>query len=327
MAYKVKKKVTEGDFFLEHQFSEFPQTFVGKWKKAGVLIENNPTTKDLTCSFCKDDWLKRCKINPCGRKLRSYRVVGVTEPDEFWEWEYGRCGNPTTCWGPRERIWDVRNHGSQWSFTHSKVFEQSEEKIEKLHAKLERGSGSNNLQYTGIAMKTSQSRDFWPNCLPVAPSPRRHIFITMASKEIVPPEYAVLPKNQWPKTYQTPKYLNPNRMECRYFDEPPRQMPAIPLTEEEKRKRCKEVPTTLAALEDSFPEIARTYIEMYPGGSGLKVTQYKVIQQEKNEGKHEKVDMLSRWYAESTYSGHMPGWAGPVVSYWARVDSNHRYFS
>ena len=86
----------------------------------------------------------------------------------------------------------------------------------------------------------------------------------------------------------------------------------------------------MSALERYLPEIARTRIEMYPGGSGLKVSQYKKIQQWQVEGARVETDWLPQEWRES-YGGYIPdkqhGWAGPVVSYWARLDASYRYFS
>jgi hypothetical protein len=53
MAYKVKKTVTEGDFFIEHRCQKFPETFEGKWKKVGVFIESNPSAFIFFSDFQK----------------------------------------------------------------------------------------------------------------------------------------------------------------------------------------------------------------------------------------------------------------------------------
>jgi hypothetical protein len=322
MAYKVKKTVAEGDFFIEHRFQKFPETFEGKWKKVGVFIESNPSAKELTCQLCRQDWDARWKNRPISSKLMSYRVEGVTEPDDFWEWQNGRCGNHKSCWGQKERIWDVRRakNSQRYSFAHHTLSNNIEKTTDRMYATFVRKTGKENLEYTAITMKASQSADFWPDCLPVVPMPRRHIYISMASKEYVTKEVEKLPKNEWPTTYRTAKYMNPNRMEIRYFDEKPG----------ENTDRFKEKTASLSSLESYLPEIARTIIEMYPGGSGLKVSQYKMIPPWKNEDKRVKVDWLpSLW--KDDYGGYIPniqhGWAGPVVSYWSRLDDTYRYFS
>ena len=320
MPYKVNKTVIEGEFFEEHQYDLFPTTWEGQWKKSGVFIENNPSVENLTCQFCKNDWAARMKNKPISSKLRSYRVLGVTKPDDFWEWEHGRCGNIETCWGPRDRIWDVRksNVKSKWSFAHHKVSKSSFETVDRMYVTLERGAGPSHLHYAGIAWKGSQSFDFWPYCLPIVPAPSRFVHIEIASKTLVPHELMSQPVNEWPTYYMKPEFLNPNRITFRYFDDKP-----IELT--------KRNPTTLNDLKNYFPEIARTYVEMYPGGSGLKVSQYNKVSQFKVEEKRVMVDWLPSWWDESAYSGFVPGkqagWRGPVVSYWSRLDANRRYFS
>jgi hypothetical protein len=331
MEYKVMKNVTEGEFFEEHRYSKFTEHFLGKWLKAGVFVESNPSVKDLLCDYCRQDWNARRSLKPLRSKLRSYQVVGVTKPDEFWEWEQGRCANVETCWGQRDRIWDVRRsrNGERYSFNHHKLSTetQKEETVDKTYATFQRGAGNLNLEYTAIARKTSQCLDFFPNCLPLVESPKRHIFITMASKKNAPKNILQLPKNQWPMFYQTPQYLNPNRMEFRYFDEQKKDTQGKQFSSSQKKRICEEVPSSLTALENSFPEVARTYIEMYPGGSGLKVSQYKMVNQWKIEEKRETVDWLPSWW-DNPYSGYIPniqhGWKGPIVSYWCRLDSFNR---
>ena len=322
MAYKIKKTVVLGDSFIEHRYQKFPETFEGKWKKVGAFVHSNPSAMELTCQWCRQDWNARLKTWPISGKLFSYRVEGVTEADDFWEWEMGRCGNNKTCWGKKERIWDVRRvrNGQRFSFAHHTLTNNIEKTHDRMYATFVRSSGKDNLVYTSITRKWDQCADFWSDCLPVVPNPKRHIYISMASRECVPKEYEHLPKNEWPSFYRTAKYMNPNRMEMRYFDE----------QQGEATDRFKAVPISLSSLESFLPEIARTTIEMYPGGSGLKVSQYRKIPQWQNEGAHVETDWLPHEWRDGR-GGYIPniqhGWAGPVVSYWARLDATYRYFS
>ena len=322
MAYKVRKTVVLGDSFIEHRYNRFPETYEGKWKKVGVFVHSNPSAMELTCQWCRQDWRARLNTWPISGKLFSYRVVGVTEPGDFWEWEMGRCGNGNACWGRKERIWDVRRerNSQRFRFAHHTLTNNVERNIDQMYATFERSTGKDTLVYTSITRKWDQCKDFWPDCLPEVTKPKRHIHISMASKECVPEDYEQQPKNEWPEFYQTAKYLNPNRIQMRYFDEQPG----------EAADRFNSEPVSLSALERYLPEIARTRIEMYPGGSGLKVSQYKKIQQWQVEGARVETDWLPQEWRES-YGGYIPdkqhGWAGPVVSYWARLDASYRYFS
>lgn len=320
MAYRVNKTVVLGDSFIEHRYQRFPENFVGKWKKVGAFVHSNPSAMDLTCQLCRQDWKARLQTWPISGKLFSYRVEGVTDPDDFWEWEMGRCGNTTACWGPKERIWDVRRRGQRYAFKTHTLTNSIEKTTDSMYATFVRSSGKDNLVYTSITRKWEQCADFWPDCLPVAHRPKRNVYISMASKECVPEEYLELPKNEWPAYYKTAKYQVPNRMEMRYFDEQP--------GEDTDRFNAIE-PVSLSSLESYLPEIARTTIEMYPGGSGLKVSQYKMIPQWQNEGERVETDWLPKEWRDN-FGGYIPeiqhGWAGPVVSYWARLDATNRWF-
>ena len=326
--YKVKKTVVEGTHLIEHRYQAFPETFVGKWKKIGVSVRDNPSVHELVCKFCLEDWKARVRNWHYPSKLRSYRVEGVTGPDDLWEWgELGICSNPVACWGPKERIWDVRRSTSskseniqRYSFAHHTITNNIEKTTDRLYATFVRGTGKTNLEYTAITNKASQSADFWPDCLPVSVTPRRQIYLSMSSKHSVPEDVGKLSPAYWPETYRNSKYMNPHRMEVRYFDEQPGEM----------LQRFKRNPLTLESLENYLPEIARTSIEMYPGGSGLKVLQYKWIPKWKHEENRDETDWLPHEWKES-YNSYIPekqhGWAGPVISYWARLDETNRYFS
>ena len=301
---------------------------MGKWKKTGTLCISS-AAKALACKSCNDDWAARSCYNLAKRKLSSYRVIGVTEADEYWEWEAGRCGNLSTCWGNKERIWDVRRSKDRFSFSHLRVHPHSEEVVDRIYTKLERGTGKDNLSYYGVVMKTSQSRDFWPNCLDIIPKPMRHVHIKMSSKSALPERYISTSRNERPPYYQTPEYCNPFRIEFRYYDEPEAMLPRPEREDFLRHVNMKDY--SIATLNHYCKEIARTYIEVYPGGAGMRVLQYKWIPQWKEQGKREPVDWLPYWWLEDNYSGYIEGkqhgWQGPIISYWSRVDSINRYFS
>ena len=121
--FKVVKQVVQGKYYQEHQHTNFQETFVGKWKKVGVQISAR-CEKMLTCEACAKDYENRMEHRTRSLKdIRSYRVVGVTEPDDLYRWEFGRCTNTQACWGPNIRIWDVRrskNSGRHY-FAHHMV--------------------------------------------------------------------------------------------------------------------------------------------------------------------------------------------------------------
>ena len=52
MKYKVDKTVIDGDHFIEHSFKQYPENFVGLWKKVGQKIEINEGNKKFLCQYC-----------------------------------------------------------------------------------------------------------------------------------------------------------------------------------------------------------------------------------------------------------------------------------
>ena len=301
--FKVVKQVVQGKYYQEHQHTNFPETFVGRWKKVGVQISAR-CEKMLTCEACAKDYENRMEHRTRSLKdIRSYRVVGVTEPDDLYRWEFGRCTNTQACWGPNIRIWDVRrskNSGRHY-FAHHMVINNIEQTQDKMYANFVRSARNQNLSYTAIACKASQTKEFWPDLLPIVERPRRQIHISMESRGVVPEN--VLPDIS---NNRNEMWRYPNKVTFRYFDEVPG----------ENLQAFKDEPKTIHSMEKFLPEIARTVVQMYPGGSGLKVSQYRALPSESTED-------TRFWFVD----GNEPGWSGPVISFWARLDATNRYFA
>ena len=99
---------------------DFPRndtTFFGRWKKEGHRADIQ-AQKIMQCLSCKEDHERR--NYPMRKKLRSYRVEGVTD-NNLWEWFEGVCDNQSRCWGPKIRYWTVLKSASEeWVFqTHT----------------------------------------------------------------------------------------------------------------------------------------------------------------------------------------------------------------
>ena len=75
--------------------------------------------------------------------------------------------------------------------------------------------------------------------------------------------------------------------------------------------------------------ISQTYIFMYPGGSGARIEQYLKIEDFLVVTERIESPILPLWF-ENKFSGFIPdvqgGWSGPIISYYSRMDSNHRQF-
>ena len=69
---------------------------------------------------------------------------------------------------------------------------------------------------------------------------------------------------------------------------------------------------------------------MYPGGSGLRVEQFLNIEDWMIVKNREESVMLPYWFPEKEKThgfipGYQGGWAGPIKSYYSRVDTKIRY--
>ena len=52
MKYKIEKKVSAGQMFIEHRYQQYPENFQGLWKKVGQRIEVNEGNKSFLCQYC-----------------------------------------------------------------------------------------------------------------------------------------------------------------------------------------------------------------------------------------------------------------------------------
>ena len=73
-------------------------------------------------------------------KPMSYKVAGRTHEEDKHEWSFGKCKNENGCWGPFERIFDVKiTEDNKYCFLNTKVLpDLNEEVVDKFFIKLER---------------------------------------------------------------------------------------------------------------------------------------------------------------------------------------------
>ena len=99
-------------------------------------------------------------------------------------------------------------------------------------------------------------------------------------------------------------------------------------------------PKTLDQLEETgWPEVGRIFVFMYPGGAGCRVEQYKYLNIDRSEAPPLQdyflycttPQNLPRWWPEGEKAGFVKGfksgWAGPVISFWRRTETNSKFFS
>ena len=201
--------------FKYSSFDRYPQTWIGEWEKAGHQASTGMDSYLLECNYCSNPDM------PVGRsKLRSYRVIGVTKPEAFWDWQTGFCTNPNRCWGPKVRKWTVLKSSSEdWIFR-SHVSDPSQPHsnnlVDEIKIKLKQGNGDDRLVYSGIASADhircffpmlDEPKMYWPDSIPYKKmsKPYRKVTLRMASGLPLPPDSGI--NRQMNIEYMFPNYI------------------------------------------------------------------------------------------------------------------------
>ena len=117
----------------------------------------------------------------------------------------------------------------------------------------------------------------------------------------------------------------PNYIVMRFFEQPRVLLPSGVFVDGKPT-----YPQTEEDLENNWNEISRQYIMMYPAGAGARIEQYLKIEEKLEQpAKRRESSWLPLWW-EDEFSAYLPGvqngWAGPVTSLYARVDTKFRQF-
>ena len=137
--YKVIRRVSAGQDFVEIQFGRFRENIVGRWKKLGIKVYKNRTNEFVICEFCLNDSDNRRRHWEFMKPL-LYKVAGRTHEEDKYDWAFGKCKNENGCWGPYERIFDVKiTKDNKYFFFNTKVLlDLNEEVVDEFFIKLER---------------------------------------------------------------------------------------------------------------------------------------------------------------------------------------------
>ena len=348
---RVKSKIILGEYFLEYQYNSFTEDFIGTWRKIGVEHVNNPSTTSLQCSGCvnqSETWPKRRGI----QKPVSYQCVGGrTKNFNRYDWNVGKCSNPV-CWGPSEYLFEVKMMNNlNFQFSHKKLMNLNlpgEEIIGRYNCTLTRKynlSHKDNHFTEGITMTSRKLKMFYPHIIDSEdPGANYYIYISMYPKVNLPEHSMHLYDvnfASWPSQYQNSDYQYPNHLVFEYFLETPGLSK----------------PDSIFSLEKDHKCVGATHLDLYPGGGGMKCTQYKHLsnlkfsleesfrQEEELRRYHDekKIHVLyddepdfsqAKWinnhhvYKHNTFVPNIrDGLAGPIISYWARLDSKRRWFA
>lgn len=196
---------------------------------------------------------------------------------------------------------------------------------DKLYINFEQGSGENREAYFGVGMKSDSCKIFWPMFKEEKSSTRRFIACEISSRKVLPEKLIGLERCKWPIFYQDhPDYAYPNKMIFRFFVEPKIELQSDPLS-------GINLPNTIDKLiKAGWPEVGRTYCFLYPGGAGARIEQYKYLPGEENKTRI-SAENVPQWWPEGPSSwyihGHQGGWAGPVTSFYRRIDTINSFWS
>ena len=332
--YKVKKEVCEGDHFIEHYFPCNPENFVGRFKKIGNFNEANGAVDEIICESCKQDAASgrysgiEIQVNVDGntetkRMKHSYQVKDMTRKFDHWELYFGKCHSEVKCWTPYERLFEVRRKGFQFMILCYKIRHfPHEECVFKSYVNLKQYSDGSHGNYEGITVVRDAPQFFWPGLLRGLSENDKnavyYMYIHAYPKENLESSFPnpELPIQLMP-VHMRNRYVYPLTWFCQFYKPTPGM----------------QYPNNRHDLRRYHKLVAVTVLEMYKGGSVMKVSQYKYVENNTSvpvsqfTQDHNWVDNNDHLvYSEAFQPGIQSGLAGPVVSFYGRVDTFNRKF-
>ena len=240
-------------------------------------------------------------------------------------WEFGICANleKNECWGNKwQRLFDIRRHNKQKhkiQFSNIKVIKgtHNEEILNRMQVQLTElryGGG-----YRGVSMMSKPAL-FWPGLFHDSKgrsSSCYYSWIELLPQESLPPHKLYLrnlPFSNWPDVYKSPEFIFTHRLNFLTFKE----VPGLP------------IPQTYYDLKMNHIPHSQTFCEFYPGGAGMKVSQYKYRFNQTFQ--EESVPIVKDWKSYHIAEDDLfidcvqDGYSGPVISYWARLDDIKRSY-
>lgn len=350
--FDVQRDVVWGEYNVEFRYPNKGNFLLGRWSKYSSSAFNVPSyMENFNCSSCVDDTEQRIRNwmqveiphkTPFKSSGRTYRVLGITKKSDYYEWPYGRCTNPE-CWGPdAEYTFDVWRRQlpkdpslTKYKFSTRKYFNGQEMFADHIFINMRR-SEDEWTKYFGIGMKSNIRQFFWPGFMSgVHPSKLLYIYCELNSSLPVPVWMKKKPIQSWGYNYER-SYIYPTRADIFMYEADPGWSWA-----------------SKDDLDDFHKPLNRTYLDIYPGASGLRVSQFiyqsntedtpewKLTQEEKAkilyaEGERRHIFWRSHPFkqlhahlerSEVYEPGYQDGYYGPMISYYTRYDTNNSWFS
>ena len=111
---------------------------------------------------------------------------------------------------------------------------------------------------------------------------KKYIHMRVNSKETLPEEFQFTPIKELPPCYQNPIYVSPSSIQLNIY----------------KSDIALKDPNNLSNLITNCDNTERIYINMYPGGSGCEVLQYK---------QYYDVNLKNKWIRATWFPQYFPG--------------------
>ena len=300
-------------------YKRHTENWIGKWAKIGIRPIDNPSVRKILCESC---FMKTTDQNI------DYWIEG--EPDKY-EWSGFQC-NTDKCWGSYQlyfqikRKWRVQTDfsGYEYMFTNKKIMRDgiNEECLDRTFIKMRPGNSKGTF-FEGLGFVNTKSTG-----TPCFGYPKLIDKGTKKNSYIMHATCHQTPRND--------ENLYSQTMVLEHF-------------QEEETSRA--VPKSYKELSNKHQPVALTYMEMYPFAAGCRMLQFKFLRNEDFQNLDKSRDWLElhgqsreeryrrlKWegwmtewkkYIEERgafIEGQQDGWAGPIISYWARVDDKNGWF-
>ena len=262
-------------------------------------------------------------------KLTSYQVIGVTNPREHFEWEFGRCSDQGRCWGTAQRLLDIRRSGDEYMIANVKIADGiHEEIVDKFFVRMNRRYREfpkNSYYYEGIAFKSKLPKFGWPKLVDdVEVGKGFFIHVSMIQKPIPPEDILGKPRADWPTGYSTSSYINAMIVRIEHFW---------------CKSSVEDFPSCRQDLEELYP-LSLTIMEIYPGGGGMRMLQFKyvthstdlvlrpVISPANILALYTEIDSIKDISdfikpEKMFIFGLQDGYSGPIISFYSRIHHNN----
>ena len=304
-------------------YKKYTENWVGKWAKIGIKPIDNPAVQKLLCETC-------ICVNMAEQK-HYYWIAGEPELSEKYDWSGFQCTNDT-CWGNYELFFQIRRKwrqqtefsGYEYMFTNQKIMRSgnNEECLDRTRIKMRPGNSKGTF-YEGLGFVITKSTGTpcfgYPKLIDKGTNKASYIMHATCHQ-----------------TSQNNENLYSQTMVLEHFQE---------------AEASRGVPKSHKELSDEHYPVALTYIEMYPHAAGCRMLQFKFLRNkdfQKIEKDKDWLDLQGQsrveryrrlkwqgWMREwknyieergAFIEGQQDGWAGPIISYWTRVDDKNEWF-